>query len=194
MTTGVTIADLAALAAGHASGLRTATACHCLTLWSSIATTEPTPAIFDPKFYLLLQGGKRLSVGGKTILFTPGLYAVSSLGLPFTGQVTEASAEWPYLAVELGLDPGVIAGLLLEMPEAPPHPAPALATAEAAAGVLEAVARLLRLLASPADIPILGPQLERELCYRLLQGPAGGTLREVVQGRKHFSQIRTAGG
>lgn len=56
---------------------------------------------------------------------------------------------------------------------------------------MEPLGRLLRLLATPADIPMLAPQLERELYYRLLQGTMGGTLRQVVQQNTRFHQVRT---
>ncbi len=56
----------------------------------------------------------------------------------------------------------------------------------------EALDRLVRLLASPADIPVLTQQIERELYYRLLQGPMGCTLRQIVQKNTRFDQIRTA--
>ena len=52
--------------------------------------------------------------------------------------------------------------------------------------------RLLALLDAPADIPIMAPLLERELSYRLLRGPMAGTLRQVVQSRTRFAQVRTA--
>ena len=187
-----TLADLAMMAAEHASALQTPTAFPRLTLWSSKTPTDRTPAIFEPKFYILLQGRKRLTVGGSSIEFESGRYAVSSVGLPFTGQVTEASSGAPYLAVELALDPGVIAGLLLDLPQKPARSAPALATAQADHFILDPIGRMLELLNSPGDIPVLGPQVERELYYRLLQGPTGSTLREVVQGRKRFGQIRAA--
>lgn len=35
--------------------------------------------------------------------------------------------------------------------------------------------RLLALLDTLADIPVLGPMIERELLYRLLQGPKGSS-------------------
>lgn len=125
------VTDLAVIAAGHASGLQAATAIPRLTIWRSDEPTDPTPAMFEPKVYVLLQGAKRLAIGGRTFEVAAGGFAVSSVGLPFTGRVTEASAEVPYLGVELRLDAGMIASLLLDMPDLGKPGAPSIAVARA---------------------------------------------------------------
>jgi transcriptional regulator GlxA family with amidase domain len=52
--------------------------------------------------------------------------------------------------------------------------------------------RLLALLDAPADIPVLAPLFEREILYRLLQGPQGGVLRQIALADGRLSQIRRA--
>ena len=188
------VAQMAAIAAGHASRLQTPTAIPRLAFWCSSGPTGPTPAMFERKFYVLLQGAKRLTIGGNAFDFAAGSCAVSSLGLPFRSQVTEASPDEPYLAVEVGLDAGTVASLLFDMPHLGELSTPSFAVTQVTNDVAEPLGRLLRLLASPADIPALAPLFERELCYRLLQGPMGGTLRQVVQKNTRFDQIRTAVG
>ena len=186
------MAKMTRTAADHASGLKTPTAIPRLTIWCSSEPTAPAPALFEPKFYLLLQGGKRLTIGGTTRDFGPGSFAVSTVDLPFTSEVIEASPAAPYVGVEIGLDAGIVASLLFDGPDLGPESGPAFATAQVTEDVLEPVERLLRLLASPDDIPALAPLFERELFYRLARGPTGGTLRKAVQSHTRFSQIRTA--
>ncbi len=192
MVAGRMMATMARTAADHASCLKTPTAIPRLTIWCSAEPTAPTPAMFEPKFYLLLQGGKRLTIGGTTRHFLPGSFAVSTVNLPFTSQVIEASVEAPYVGVEIGLDAGVVASVLFGGPDLGPERCPAFAAAQVTDEILDPVDRLLRLLASPDDIPGLAPLFERELFYRLARGPAGGTLRKAVQGHTRFTQIRTA--
>ena len=187
-----TFAKVARTAAGHALGLRTPTAIPRLTIWCSFEPTAPAPAMFEPKFYVLLQGEKRLTVGGTSRLFKPGSFAVSTVNLPFTSQVTEASFDTPYVGVEIGLDAGIVASVLLDGPDLGRENAPAFAAEQVTDEVLEPVDRLLRLLASPHDIAALAPLFERELFYRLARGPVGGTLRKAVQSHTRFAQIRTA--
>lgn len=184
--------DLAVLAHEHSQGVRTVTTVPRLTIWQHNRPTPPVPALFEPKVYLLLQGTKRITIGDRTLHYVAGDYSVSSVGLPFTGQVTEASPAKPYLGVELRLEAKTVADLLLDMAEAKGGSAPAIAVHKAPAEVVAPIGRLLRLLASPVDIPIMAPLLERELIYRLLQGPMAGTLSQLVQSHTRFAQIRTA--
>lgn len=186
------IAEMAQVAASHASGRQTRTAMPRLTVWYSHLPTEPTPAMFASKVYMVLAGAKRMLIGNRSIDLAAGDFAVSAVDLPFRGQVTRASPLNPYIGVELALDAAVIAGLLLEAPDLGKRNAPAIAVAQASSAIAEPFARLLRLLSDPADIPMLGSQVERELYYRILQGPSGGTLRQVVQQSKRFHQVETA--
>jgi len=163
-----------------------------LTIRAADAPTGPIPALFEPKFYLLLQGAKRMTIGGETFECGPGTCAVAAVGLPFTSQVTQAAAERPYLGVELSLDASIVADLLLNVPDRTERQCRSISLATIEASVAEPLARLLLLLDEPADLAVLAPQVERELCYRLLQGPMGGTLRQIGRGNTRFDQIRTA--
>ena len=163
-----------------------------LTVRRADAPTDPIPALFEPKFYLLLQGAKRMTIAGDTFPCGPGTCAVAAVGLPFVSQVTQASADRPYLGVELKLDAGIVAGLLLDVPDRADQPCRSITVASVDASVAEPLERLLRLLDVPSDLAVLGPQVERELCYRLMQGPMGGTLRQIGQRNTRFAQIRRA--
>jgi AraC-like DNA-binding protein len=189
-----TLLPLVRLAARHASATETPTAIAGLTIWHSTARTAPTPAMYDPKVYLLLQGAKRLSVGGKRFDFRAGGYAISSVGVPFTGEVIEASEARPYLALGLALNVGLVTELLLTMETAveEAQATPALAFSQLNEAIIEPAYRLLRLLDTPADIAMLAPLAERELYYRLLQGSMGHTLRQAVRHHPRFAQIRSA--
>lgn len=186
------LAEMATIALRHASGLETPTAVPRMTIWRSDAPTGPTAAMYAAKFYVLLQGRKRKTIGGRTFDFTAGDYSVSSVPLPFTGQVIAASPDAPYVGLSFGLHPGVLAGLLLDVSGPGERDVPAVAFTRATADVLEPLDRLLRLLTKPGDIPVLAPQYERELYYRILQGPMGDTLRQIVGRATRFDQIRTA--
>ena len=43
-----------------------------------------------------------------------------------------------------------------------------------------------------ADALVLAGPFTRELCYRLLQGPLGNTLRQVGRRGSHFAHVRAA--
>jgi transcriptional regulator GlxA family with amidase domain len=52
--------------------------------------------------------------------------------------------------------------------------------------------RFLSLLDAPQDIPVIAPLLEREILYRLLQGPHGGVLRQIARADSRLCQVRNA--
>ena len=183
------VAELAGLAAVHAGS---SSAVPGLMIRCSTEPTAPIPALFEPVFYAVLQGSKRLTFAGRTHDFATGTCAVATVGLPFVSQVIEASPARPYVGTELRLDPGVIADLLLTMPDSAASDAPSFAAAPADLTVLEPFSRLLRLLATPMDAPVLAGPFTRELCYRLLQGPLGDTLRQVGRRDSRFAQVRAA--
>jgi transcriptional regulator GlxA family with amidase domain len=58
--------------------------------------------------------------------------------------------------------------------------------------LLDAWLRLLRLMRSPDDIPALAPAYEREILYRVLQGPQGRMLREIALPDSMLSRVRQA--
>ena len=186
------VAELAVLAARHASSPPAPSAIPALTIRCSPAPTSPIPALFEPVFYVVLQGEKRLTFAGRTHDFATGTCAVASVGLPFVSQVTRASPACPYVGAELRLDPSVIADLLLSLPDAAAREAPSFAWAPADVAVLKPFGRLLRLLATPTDAPVLAASIQRELCYRLLQGPLGATLRQAGRRGSRFAQVRAA--
>jgi AraC-like DNA-binding protein len=180
------------IAARHAGPRKTPTAVPHLTIWSARAPGEPIPGLFEPAFYLLLQGEKRLTFAGEQHFFPPGMCVAALVGLPFTSQVIQASAKEPYFGLSVGLDASVIANLLLDMPDPPTPLARTLTFMQADESVLEPLRRLMSLLDTPSDIAVLGPQFEREFCYRLLQGPMGSQLRQMGGYGARFGQIRKA--
>lgn len=166
--------------------------------------TVATPALFESKFYLLLQGAKQMTVGGRTFDCHAGTCAVASVGLPFVSAVVQASPAAPYLSIELKLDAGIVDGLLLDMREtmhiqqqaaAPPGALSVEQIDEMEQrdqSILDPLLRLLGLLDAPAEIPILAAQYERELYYRLLSGRLGPRLRQIGRRNARFGQIKAA--
>lgn len=171
---------------------RYATAWPRLGIWTCSGLTPAIPSMFEARFYLLLQGAKRLVFGARQFDYQGGDYSVSSIGLPFTCQVLQASPEQPYLGLELAIDQELLSRLLLERPDLLDGAPPDWAVERADLQLLEPLERLVRLLESPEDLDTLAPMVERELYYRLLRGPLGGNLRRMLRGSGQFSQVQTA--
>lgn len=139
-------------------------------------------AVYDPMVNLILQGSKSLSIGDRTLHYCPANYFVMSVDLPAVGTVWPAATGEPYLAVALTLQPAVVAALIADLPK--PLNAGKTETGFSVAAVtpdlMDAWVRMLRLMERPADIPALAPVYEREILYRVLQGPQGAMLRDIA--------------
>ncbi|MDQ0317465.1 AraC family transcriptional regulator [Amorphus orientalis] len=161
-----------------------------LALVQSSIRTSPVSSVYHPLVCVVAQGAKRVVVGDRIVEYRAGDYVVVSVDLPVSGEICEASADKPYRALVLRLEPAMLAELLIGLgDEGGASEALALGTSRLTDEIAEPVARLLRLLDRPADIPVLAPLLERELIYRLLQGEQGHALRQIALAESRASQI-----
>jgi transcriptional regulator GlxA family with amidase domain len=69
---------------------------------------------------------------------------------------------------------------------------PAIATGEAGPDLLDALARILRLLDQPADAHVLAPLIEREVLWRLLTRPYGAMIRQIGLADSGLSHVSRA--
>ena len=155
--------------------------------------TELFPEIYQPLVSLILQGEKRLIIGDQILNYTTGQTFVGSVELPVIGEVVEASATAPYLAVRLIFDRAMIADLLRDTPCPVKEPdIRSFSVDKATDDLADAWFRMLRLMEQPDEIAVMAPLLEREILFRLLRGPQGSVLRQVAAVDDRFFQIRNA--
>lgn len=57
---------------------------------------------------------------------------------------------------------------------------------------MDAWVRMLRLMERPNDIPALAPAYEREILYRVLQGPQGAMLRDIATPDSAIARVTSA--
>ncbi len=148
-----------------------------------VSSGGPKATVHTPALALIAQGSKRVLVGEEQYEYDPLHYLVTSVDLPAVAKVTVASPTEPYLGVRLDLDLDAIAELIQDEKVPPPAHADAsrgLYVNRLTAPMLDAVLRLLRLLAAPDDIPILAPMVKREILYRLLRNGQGARLRQMA--------------
>ena len=180
------LTELRALIARHARADET-TAIDGVLLSAAGRPGEPRASTTGTVMALIAQGAKRLAIGDRVYDYRPGQYLVASVDLPITGHYTHASEDEPALGFGLILRPAAIASLVLDAAAAhassPPRRAhsapPGIGVAEASPELLDAVVRMVRLLDSPADRDILAPMLEREILWRLVNGPLDQSVRQI---------------
>ncbi|TRC91034.1 AraC family transcriptional regulator [Mesorhizobium sp. WSM4310] len=182
--------ELIAIAGRHAHGRRTRTAIPRVTIGRSEVPTAPLPELCQPTVLFVLQGAKTVLIGDRTLRYGAGSYFVYAVETPATSQLIEASSAFPYMAIAFALDVGLIASLLID--HKPAVDGDNFVTNRVDDELLDAWRRMLRLLDRPAEIPVLAPMLEREIAFRLLQGPQGAKLRQLARADGRLSQIRRA--
>jgi AraC-like DNA-binding protein len=145
-------------------------------------TSEPDYQISEPLFILMAQGAKRLYLGQEVIEYLAGDCLIVTASVPLSGHFIDATPRSPALAVALRLRPDAVAALIPELPDGRRLRATDQSSIHAFAAdvaLLDAVARLLRLLDSPEDQGLLAPMIEREILWRLLTGPLGATIAQI---------------
>lgn len=185
--------ELTSLIKRHSRGSRTATAIPRVGLMRAEHTTEPTAGMTDVIMCLVLQGAKSVTCGENILHYGAGSYFIASLEVPVFGRISEASRQTPFLGVSFNFDPRKIADLLLEMPDVDdPEFLCGLGVSPTDAGLEDAFLRMTRLLDRPNEISVMAPMIEREILFRLLQGPQGAKLRQIAQVDGRQSQVRRA--
>jgi len=148
--------------------------------------------LYEPGIVIVGQGRKRGYLGDQVFTYDPHNYLVLSVPLPFECE-TEASPEEPMLAVSIRVDLAVLGELLMKMDGAHASPNPSIPqgiySTELDLQLSETTVRLLECLSNPAETRILGPQIVREITYRVLCGEQGGALRAAAALHSRFGQV-----
>lgn len=185
------LSPLRDLVGRHARGDRTESAITGLTLLHATAPSPAASGVLEPRLCIVLQGAKQVTINGETYRYDSASYFVASVAVPASGCVNEASADSPYLAVSMTVDPATIGALLDELPEELAVSPRGFAVNTVTAPLLRALHGLLELLDTPHDIPVLGPTRHRELLYRLLQND-DGQLRQIAREDSRLSRVHRA--
>src|SRR5688500_14639581 len=146
----------------------------------SSAPSDPVRAVHRPSLCYVLQGGKEVSVAGRTFRYTAGQYLVSSVDLPLTGEIIDATPARPYLCLVVSLSPALIYDVLQSTTRSLGVGSKAgLFVGRAEPALSDAMARLARCLDSRDDGVVLVPGIMQEIVYRLLLGPFGPMIGEM---------------
>lgn len=154
-----------------------------LTVHRRTAPTPPCSMTYEPSLILTAQGRKRVEIGGRTFTYGSSHYLLASVALPVVARVIEATEQTPCLALSLKLQMPVVRELLSRDEFAAPPNAgkgPAIALGELTVELLDSFCRLMRLLDQPREIDFLHGLIEREIIFRVLQGPEGARLRTIA--------------
>ncbi|MFS0869986.1 AraC family transcriptional regulator [Paenibacillus xylanilyticus] len=169
------------------------TAIPSLSLIRASEISEPIYSVHQPALCIVAQGSKMVILGRESYTYDLTQYLVASVNLPISGQVVQASAEKPYLCMRLDFDSGQIFDLIQDAASVQSKPDNAtqrgLFVSATKLPLLEAAVRLIRLLDTPDDIPVLAPLFIREMLYRIIQDEHGHSIKQFAVQNSHAQHI-----
>ncbi|MGP8307992.1 AraC family transcriptional regulator N-terminal domain-containing protein [Vibrio sp. YIC-376] len=164
-----------------------------LSRWTT--PTPPTSYTHNPSICLIAQGKKRVLLGEDSYTYDANHFLISSVNLPITANIMEASEEAPYLGLIMELDLQEISQLIVDSERSfnsSKEAQKGIAVGELSNSLLDAFIRLMALLDEPDNIKILAPVIKREIFYRLLMTEQGARLNQIVTTGSHSHQIAKA--
>lgn len=166
-----------------------------LFLYRSSVPSGPIHGAYAPAVGIIAQGTKQVMLADEQYVCHRAHCMLGAVDLPIVGQVIEATPEAPSLSLRLDLEPLQLGALIMEGGLATPRndqPERGLSVSQVNVALLDAMVRLLRLLETPQDIPVLAPLVLREIVYRLLMGEQGTRLRQMALASSHTQRIAKA--
>ena len=158
-----------------------------LTLHRRTGPTAPCSRTYQPSVTVIAQGRKQVDLGQKSFIYDQSRFLLTSIDLPITSRIVEATEDVPCLAITLKLEMPIVRELLTREDVAGPvsRPAapsdtPAISTGELTPELVNAYCRLVDLLSAPNDIPFVSGLIEREIIYRILRSAEGARLRAIA--------------
>jgi len=172
-----------------------ATSVPALSLHRRRAPTEPLHCVYGLGLGVIAQGSKQVLLGDEVIEYAPGQSMLTTVDSPVVAHVTRATQWEPFLGLFLRLEPRHITQLAAEMELSPRpheriHRSISVETLEDA--LVEALIRLVDLLDESALVASLAPLIQQEITIRLLAGPHGAHLRDLVAAGSPSQQIAKA--
>jgi AraC-like DNA-binding protein len=147
--------------------------------------------IYEPFIMIIAQGRKTLYLGDEIYNYDPENYLVVTTPLPMECE-TIADPEEPLLGLWIKVDPVMISELMIKMDFAKPFSRTTprgVYSSKLTRVIRDAVIRLLECLNETVDGQVLGPQIAREIVYRLLCDEHGEALRLLAVRHGRFSQM-----
>jgi AraC-like DNA-binding protein len=162
-------------------------------------STEPSQqllhSIYTCSLCVVLQGTKIAMLGKESFEYSPASYLVTAVNLPISSRVTDASQEKPYLSVQLSFNPNEIFNILKESNQIfnkKNDTERGLFINKTTTLILDPLLRLIKLLNTPDDIPVLAPIFIREILYRVLQDDKGDLIKQFYSTDSHAHKIAEA--
>ncbi len=164
-----------------------------VTLLRFVRSSPPVPVLYEPCLVMVAQGQKRFHLPDRVLTYDARNYFLLTVPIPADCETTVAE-DGPFLGVAIRIDLAVLSDLLMTLgasawPRPAEHDEVRVVAPPMNLLLSQVTNRLLQCLASHTDAKILGPQLVRELLYRVLCDEGGGALRDLLLADESRTQI-----
>lgn len=176
------------------------TAIPSLSLMHAVQPSAPFESVYKPSVCIVAQGAKLSTLAGQIYRYDSSAYFLTSVQLPVASSIVEASPSVPYLGLKLCFKPEMIVEIAMqaaslrsareEASRVESHRG--LSVQQTSSALLNAVVRLVGLLDTPGDIPVLEPLIIREILYRIVQDQPSGSLEQFGIHGSHAYNIAQA--
>lgn len=157
--------------------------------------SEPLHSLYAPSLCIIVQGAKMVILGKESYKYDTNSYLVASVHLPIIGKIIEATPDMPYLSIRLSFSSDQILDIIKESQQVSSKKSDlkrGLIVTKTNLTLLDTLLRLVSLLETPNDIPILAPLFIREILYRVLQDEHGYIVKQFAVIGSHAQSISKA--
>ena len=164
-----------------------------VTLLRFSRSSEPVPVLYEPCIVMVARGQKRFHLPDQMLTYSARNFLLLTVPVPGDCE-TRVDNEGPFLGVAIRIDLAVLSDLLMKLDVSTYRHRMDRCEVRVMAppmnSLLSDVAiRLLECLSSPSDAEVLGPQIVRELLYRVMCGEGGCALRDLLLANANRAQI-----
>lgn len=162
-----------------------------VTIYRRDAPSALEAHLYEPVLCMVLQGAKMMRSGEQSVHIAAGDALVVSHHLPVISRITEASVEAPYLAIVLSLSLSTLRELHAQLDgfQNREKKDGAFSCTPFDSIWVEPLHRYLNMTQDEATMTVLGPQILREIHYRLLTSSTGALLRGLLATDSYASRI-----
>ncbi|MEM9516663.1 MAG: AraC family transcriptional regulator [Actinomycetota bacterium] len=164
-------------------------------VYRSDTPTAPVGSEYHLGLCVAVQGRKRVLFGEQHVDFDPMNGLLVGIPLALQSSVVDASPHLPCLTMVVEIAPAHVREIAAHTNRrvvSPDAPAPGLQRIPLDGALLDVLVRIATASASATDAHVLGPGLQREITYRLLQTDEGARLGALADDASHASRVERA--
>ncbi len=163
-----------------------------LSFYHHAEPTEMLAILYEPSLCVIVQGEKAVGAGDELFHYDPDMYLLASVHTPARVCVTHASSDKPYMGLTITFSIEQIFEVLKEIDTVGKRPLKAehrLYFGSMEEKLMSPILRLVRLLDTPEDIPVLSALIVKEILYILMRGDGGDFIRRYIMESSSTQQV-----